>query len=193
MKPGIGPTLKKLAIRVVAGVLLIAALCGGWAGWLRLTGNIHEVERGIVFRTAQLDAEQMSSIVRENQIKTVINLRGGSAGDDWYDSEVEAVSKAGARHVSFALSANREPSDATLAALIEALQTVPTPMLIHCEGGADRTGLASALYELVVKHRSPEEAASQLTFLYGHFPWLTSDTGAMDRTFWRVAAKRAAK
>jgi hypothetical protein len=31
------------------------------------------------------------------------------------------------------------------------------------------------------------EADRQLSFWYGHLPWLFPRTAAMDRTFWRVA------
>jgi protein tyrosine/serine phosphatase len=91
------------------------------------------------------------------------------------------------------MSANREPNEALLTRLIETLRTVEMPVVIHCEGGADRTGLAAALYELLVMGRSAEVASAQLSFRYGHFPWLTSRTGAMDATFWRVAAENSVK
>jgi protein tyrosine/serine phosphatase len=96
--------------------------------------------------------------------------------------------RAGVNLVSLKLRADREPDSTTLHRLVEVLRTAPTPLLIHCESGADRTGLAAALYELVVLSRPAETAEKQLSFRYGHFPWLTSPTGAMDRAFWRVAA-----
>jgi protein tyrosine/serine phosphatase len=88
------------------------------------------------------------------------------------------------------MSASREPDPALLAHLLTALATAPTPLLIHCKDGADRTGLASALYELTVVHKSPAIADTQLSFRYGHFPWLTSHTGAMDRTFWQFVSSK---
>jgi hypothetical protein len=51
-----------------------------------------------------------------------------------------------------------------------------------------RTGLAAALFELTVMHKPAEIASGQLSFRYGHFPWLMSETDAMDKAFWRVAA-----
>lgn len=182
------PRLKRTALWGLALVVTIAVSAGAWAGWLRWTGNVHTVEPGAVFRTAQLDPAHTGALVAELGIKTVINLRGARPGNAWYDEEVKAAGAAGATHLSFRLSARREPDEATLSALINALRTAPRPILIHCEGGADRTGLASALYELVVMGRTPEEASGQLSFRYGHFPWVFSQTAAMDRTFWRVAA-----
>jgi protein tyrosine phosphatase (PTP) superfamily phosphohydrolase (DUF442 family) len=164
----------------------IAAVPAGWAGYLRVTGNIHEVVPGEVYRSAQLSASQLSSFIREKQIRTVINLRGASPGRRWYDDEINATTLAGARHVDLRMSADKDPSSELVASLIRILESAPRPFLIHCEGGADRSGLAAALYELRIDRRPAEIAASQLSFSYGHFPWLWSQTGAMDRTFWRV-------
>ncbi len=172
---------------VVIAVVAVGAACGGWAGYLRITGNIHEIEPG-VFRSAQLGADKLAALIDEHHIKTVLNLRGSNPGAGWYDAEAEAVHDAGARYVSIDLSDSQEPDPATLTALVDALKTAPKPLLLHCSAGADRSGLASAIYELLVMHRSPAVADEQLSFRYGHFPWLISRTGAMDRTFeWVVS------
>lgn len=174
---------------VLAALLLGPPLSvAGWAGLLRLTGNVHEFEPGI-YRSGQLGAGRLSSFMAEHGIATVINLRGANPGRPWYDAEAEAVRRAGAAYLSVPLSANHEPDAATLAALVRDLEGAKAPLLIHCEAGADRSGLAAALYERLVLHRSPEVAAGQLSFRYGHFPWLISRSGAMDRTFAKVVGK----
>jgi protein tyrosine/serine phosphatase len=176
------------------GLILVTGISlGGWAGYLRASGNIHEIEPGAVFRTAQLSRAQLSSLLQDKHVRTVVNLRGPNPGRSWYDDELAATTRAGVRYVSLPMSANREPNEALLTRLIETLRTVEMPVVIHCEGGADRTGLAAALYELLVMGRSAEVASAQLSFRYGHFPWLTSRTGAMDATFWRVAAENSVK
>jgi protein tyrosine/serine phosphatase len=171
----------------LAVILGTGAAAGGWAGWLRLTGNIHEIEPGI-YRSAQLSPERLSAFVQAHHIKTVLNLRGESPGSRWYDAEVDAVHRTSAQLITVRMSANHEPDPATLMALVETLRSAPTPLLLHCNGGADRSGLAAALYELTVMHRPEAIADTQLSFRYGHFPWLTSHTGAMDRTFEQIAA-----
>lgn len=40
-------------------------------------------------------------------------------------------------------------------------------MLIHCKAGADRTGLAVALYRIEIEKRPPEEALAEMKF-YRH-------------------------
>ena len=169
-------------------LLLLPAIAGGWALWLHLTGNIHEVEPG-VYRSAQMSAPVLAAFIKEHHIRTVLNLRGTNTGSDWYDAEFDTVRKNGADLIDVKMSASRIPESDVMTALLRALSTAPTPLLIHCKDGADRSGLASALYELRVMHRAPGEADAQLSFRYGHFPWLTSRSGAMDQAFWRIAAK----
>ena len=60
------------------------------------------------------------------------------------------------------------------------LRSAPKPVLIHCQSGADRSGLVAALYEYTIAARPLEEAQEQLSLLFGHFPYLWSRTGAMD-------------
>lgn len=170
---------------------IVAALAGGWAGYLRLTGNFHPVEAGEIYRSGQLSGAQFASRITANGIRTVLNLRGNNAGRPWYDDEMKASAAAGVRHIDFPISAGRELTDDQVGKLAGFLRDSPRPILIHCEAGADRTGLVSALYELLIEKRSSEAAGGQLSFRYGHFPWLGSRTIAMDRTFVRVASQRS--
>lgn len=168
---------------------ILAAGAGGWAGYLRLTGNFHPIEAGVIYRSGQLSGSQFADRIEENGIRTIINLRGNNIGQPWYDAEMKASQAAGVQHVDFALSAGRELTDDQVTQLTGLLRDSPRPVLIHCEAGADRSGVASALYKLLVAKRPAQEASEQLSFRYGHFPWLTSRTAAMDRTFERVASR----
>ena len=68
--------------------------------------------------------------------------------------------------------------------LVAIMRDAPKPILIHCKAGADRTGLATALYLSRVALLSEKEAESQLSIRYGHvgIPYLSA-TYAMDRTW----------
>jgi uncharacterized protein (TIGR01244 family) len=168
---------------------IVAALAGGWAGYLRLSGNFHPIEAGVIYRSGQLSGDQLASHIQEAGIRTIINLRGNNTGRPWYDDEMKVSAAAGVQHVDFPLSSGRELTDDQVTQLTGLLKDSARPVLIHCEAGADRSGLASALYKLLVAKRPPEEAAAQLSFRYGHFPWLRNSTAAMDRTFERVASR----
>ncbi|MBE0581920.1 tyrosine-protein phosphatase [Devosia sp.] len=168
---------------LVSGIVLPGG-AGAWAAYLQATGNIHEVVPGLLFRSNQLRAAQLQTLLQDEGIRTVINLRGGSRQDDWYREEADVVAGAGARLVDIPIADDKEPDITSITRLLAALRTSPTPVLIHCKAGADRTGLAAALYLLEVAGLPPDVAARHLSFAYGHFPWLGSQTGAMDRAFW---------
>jgi len=181
---------KRWLKRAVLTVGLFAVLAGSWAGYLRLSGNFHAVEEGVIYRSAQLSGDEFQSRIRAYSIRTIINLRGENSERQWYVNEMMAVASTGTRHIDFPISANRDLTDVQLDQLTAILRDAQQPVLVHCEGGADRSGLASAIYEFAIAERSVSSAASQLSFRYGHFPWLGNTTAAMDRSFERVVARK---
>ena len=68
--------------------------------------------------------------------------------------------------------------------ILAIVHDAPKPLLIHCKSGADRAGLVSALYQYALAGAPAAEADRQLSLAYGHFPYLTSRSGAMDDSFW---------
>ena len=173
--------------RAALSVGTIGMLALGWAGYLQLSGNFHVVDKGILYRSAQLDNSQLKNKIENYGIRTIINLRGENPTRAWYVEEMKAVKATDVHQVNFALSSGKELTKTQIEQLIALLRDSPRPILVHCQAGADRSGLVSALYELLVAKRSTAEAAAQLSFRYGHFPWLRSSTAAMDRTFERVS------
>jgi protein tyrosine/serine phosphatase len=129
-------------------VILPVVAVGGWVGYLRVSGNINVVDPGKVYRSGQLWPSQLESLLKEKGIRTLINLRGENPGTGWYDDEVNITRALGVQYISLPFSASHEPNDGLLDALTTAMATAQQPLLIHCEGGADRSGLASALYSL---------------------------------------------
>ena len=180
---------RRLFVALIAVLLLSPAIgIGGWALALHITGNIHEIEPGAFYRSAQLSGPATDEVIKQYGIRTIINLRGSYPGTDWYDAETAVAARDGVQHIDVAMSANKEPTVETVGRLLEAFRDAPKPILVHCQAGADRSGFASALFELEVAKRPLHDAKEQLSFYYGHFPWLTSKTGAMDIAFSQVAA-----
>ena len=70
----------------------------------------------------------------------------------------------------FPLNATRRPTRRQLLTLIDTLKTCPYPLLIHCKSGADRTGLASALYRMIVRNEPPDRAERAFSIEFGHIP-----------------------
>ncbi|MFV0299990.1 MAG: tyrosine-protein phosphatase [Paracoccus sp. (in: a-proteobacteria)] len=166
----------------ILGASLVALI--GFLAYLQASGNFHEVSAGEVYRAAQMDGAQLERWVKTHHIASVLNLRGENPGQDWYDAEMATARKLGIRHIDFRMSASRELDRPEALALIEVMRRAPKPLLIHCQAGADRTGLASALYVAGVEGRGELSAEWQLSPRYGHIgiPWL-SDAWPMDITW----------
>jgi protein tyrosine phosphatase (PTP) superfamily phosphohydrolase (DUF442 family) len=169
------------------GAIICIGLAIGWALGLQIVGNVHPIEEGIAYRSAQLNGERLTDVIAAHHIKSIINLRGANPGSSWYNDEIRVSTAANVVHLDIGMSALQEPNAATVTKLINALQAAPRPILIHCNSGSDRTGFASALFERFVVGRSTEDSARQLSFRYGHFPWFGNRTVATDRTFQRLS------
>jgi protein tyrosine/serine phosphatase len=180
----------KLRAGLLATALLLAPV-GGYSGILAYTGNLHAVSDGVLYRSAQLSKQQFADAIHEYQLKSILNLRGAHPGESWYDDEIAASQQAGIEHYDYPMSAKRRLARDQIEPILEIVRNAPKPLLIHCRSGADRSGLVAALFRLAVEHASPEEADRQLSLRYGHFPYLTSKTGAMDESFWAFVERPA--
>jgi protein tyrosine phosphatase (PTP) superfamily phosphohydrolase (DUF442 family) len=147
--------------------------------------NKHVVVAGRVYRSAQLTPSQLESFVQRNGIRTVINLRGRPF-DDWYPAEMQATQALGVSQEDITTSANRLPSPGEIRRLIEVFDRSEHPLLIHCQQGADRTGLAAAMYQLLYTDASFESARRQCSLRYGHLRIHTA--ASMDEFFDRYVA-----
>lgn len=171
-------------IRAIGGAVLVLFLAvGGYLGALQLTGNLHAVVDGALYRSAQPSAADIAHYQKTHGIKTIINLRGENSGSPWYDAEIAEAKQLGITHVDFRMSAKRELTQAEAAKLIAILDRAEKPVLIHCKAGADRSGLASALYMAAVAKLGEDAAERQISIRYGHISLPISSTYAMDRTF----------
>jgi len=122
-------------------------------------------------------------------VKTVLNLRG-MAQQPHYLFEVESCKALGLRLVTVPMSARQAPAADKLLRLFVEFERCERPILIHCKSGADRTGLAAALYLMIHEGVPVEEARKQLSFRYLHIR--KSSTGVLDH-FLDVYAARNAK
>lgn len=147
--------------------------------------NQHTVIPGRLYRSAQLTPEQLEEFVRRHGIRTVVNLRGRPF-DEWYLEQMHATQALGISQEDITTSASRLPSPVELGRLIEVFDRAEHPLLIHCQQGADRTGLAAAVYQLLYTDATFEVACRQCSPRYGHFA--VHSTAAIDDFFDRYAA-----
>jgi len=127
-----------------------------WAEPIALDGvpNLHRITPTL-YRSEQPNALGMKNLEKMG-IRTVINLRYFNSDDD----EVEGTSlrtertkiltwRIGDKHVVEVMSMLKKPENG--------------PFLIHCQHGADRTGLMTAMYRILEQGWSPEDALQELT------------------------------
>ena len=174
--------------RIVLVIALVVLAPACYAGYLRVSGNIHAVEPGVLYRSGQLGGGGLDAFIRAYRIRSILNLRGARPGESWYRKEALVAAENGVLYLPLALSAKAVPDTATMVRMEEIMRAAPKPMLVHCEAGSDRSGLASAIFEYAVEGRPSSEASGQLSWIYGHFPWLGSRTDAMDRAFARFVS-----
>lgn len=164
-------------MRSILGFLKIAAvafvalpvLAGAHMGIGQLTGNFHEVIPGELYRSAQPSGEDIASYAGKHGIKTIINLRNEKR-EAWYEAESAAAQEHGIRLVDYPLSSSEKLPVEEAEMLAAVMRNAEKPILIHCEHGANRTGLASAIYVGAVAGKSEAAAEFQLSPYYGHVP-----------------------
>lgn len=172
-----------ICLRLLLAGLLTLGVIGAYLAYLQLSGNFSPVIEGELYRSNQPTPERLQSYVERHKIRTIINLRGENAGRGWYDREVATARELGIVHIDFGISARKELTRAKAEELIDLMRDAPKPLLIHCNAGADRSGLASALYLAALAGKSEAVAEQQLSLYFGHLPLPFIAEQAMDRTF----------
>lgn len=137
--------------------------------------NLHEIAPG-VWRSNQPDGRRIRTY-KDMGIKTVLNLRGTALRSP-YLFEREACEEAGITLLTHTLSARSLVGRKEMLALLKTFETIEKPFVMHCKSGADRAGLASAMYLLHIEKTSIAEARKQLSFKYLHIK--KSKTGVLD-------------
>lgn len=160
---------------------LLAAAVGVGYLVIERDGNVHPIEEGVAYRSAQLNGHQLRELASRVGIRAIVNLRGAKPGKSWYEEEVAVADELGIQHVDYGFSASSPLSIEQMTELQKLFERIPQPFLIHCKAGADRTGLASALY-LAAKGRGESDIRAALSIRYGHFPFFDvfDKTSAMD-------------
>ncbi len=128
-----------------------------WAQPVTLAGvpNLNQVTP-ILFRSAQPDAEGFINLAHALKIKTVIDLR-----ETQTDAALLGSSKINAYYVPM------NPAHITDEEIIAALSLIRAhegegPILVHCQHGADRTGVVMAMYRVIFQGWSKDQAIDEM-------------------------------
>ncbi len=127
-----------------------------WAEPIAIEGapNLHRIST-MLYRSEQPTALGMKNLEKLG-IRTVINLRAFNDDQD----EVRGTSLRTERLKILTWRVD----DRHVIAVMRLLRKVENgPFLIHCQHGADRTGLMSAMYRILEQNWSIEDAVQELT------------------------------
>ncbi|KKQ49393.1 MAG: hypothetical protein US69_C0006G0035 [candidate division TM6 bacterium GW2011_GWF2_38_10] len=129
--------------------------------------NFFVVEKGVFYRSQQLSPDSLAYYLKRYGIKTLINLRGKGPCQCW-EKEAAVAQRLGVASFLLSMSAVYLTSRQDLITILTLFDSVPRPILVHCVGGADRTGEVSALWVLDQMKLPKEKALEQLSIKYGH-------------------------
>jgi protein tyrosine/serine phosphatase len=160
----LGAAIVSQLLRAACIVLALAGQCGPalaerpqqWAQPLSLAGvpNLHQIAPGL-YRSAQPTALGMRNLEAMG-IRTVISFRHFHDDRDLFE---------GTHLRSVQVPINTwDIRDEQVVATLRALERrADGPFLIHCQHGADRTGLMSAMYRIVIQGWDKQRAVDELT------------------------------
>lgn len=146
----------------------------GLAVWYFVDGRVSPVIDGRIYRSNRLSSDDLESVIRDRNIRTILNLTGRFANTEWYVREHELARKYGVAIHDFALSPSELPTFRELQEILKTLAEAEKPLLIHCRRGADRTGMVSAMALALEQDPPLATLKKQFSWRYGVFPWYQS-------------------
>jgi tyrosine-protein phosphatase SIW14 len=127
-----------------------------WAVEVNLPGvpNLHKVSENL-YRGAQPTAEGMRQLKRMG-INTIVNLRS-------FNSDRNEINDVNLSYEHIYMKAWHAENEDIVKFLKIAADPNRTPVFVHCQHGADRTGTMCAIYRIAVQGWSKEEAIEEMT------------------------------
>ena len=110
-----------------------------------------------LYRGAQPDDRGIRNL-KQLGIKTILNLR--QTNDVWKAEETEAVAN-GLVYTNVPMKGFGRPTPGQVAKALAVIETLPSPVFVHCEYGCERTGTIIACYRIQHDHWSSEAALAE--------------------------------
>jgi protein tyrosine phosphatase (PTP) superfamily phosphohydrolase (DUF442 family) len=99
----------------------------------------------------------------------VINLRGTYNPQPRYEAQRRHCDWLGVRMYDREMGACSLPTAEQVQSLVALIEAAPRPLVIHCYGGGDRSGLAAGVVLLLETDASVAAARRQLSIRFGHW------------------------
>lgn len=125
-----------------------------WATLIHEPGNLYSVTPTF-FRSALLRKDDVRRL-QALGIKTVVSLRA-------FHNDEKVLKGSGIKPVSVPIN-TWDISDDKIIQALRAIRAAEQhgPVLLHCQHGADRTGLVTAMYRILYQGRSKEDALREM-------------------------------
>ena len=136
-------------------------------GFVRaIYNNFHDLGGGM-YRSSQPSPAQIRRYHQKYGLKTILNLRGESEFGS-YALERKVCDELGITFIDAKLFSRGAPSRARIHMLKDLFASIEYPALMHCKSGADRAGIAAALYRILHLGHPVADTMSELHWRYGH-------------------------
>lgn len=153
---------RKALLACSAGMILVVTV-GLGAYWYH-DWPVHHfaiVEKGVLYRSGQPDEAGWKCLRDRYGIRTVIDLREEKPNEPWAVLERTFCAENGIRQIRLPVGGDRL-TDQELRTIVETISDPQCqPVLIHCEAGSSRTGIAVAAYRVVAQGWSYEVALAE--------------------------------
>ena len=151
--------------RLIIIFFLLSGLCHAeepsprpvkWAEKIDIPGvqNLHKITDNL-YRSQQPSEQGMKALIEQLGIKTVINLRA-------FHSDKKTARGRGLLNEELSVKTWHIEDEDVIKVLRLLRKQENGPFLIHCQHGADRTGLMSAMYRIIEQGWTKDEAISEM-------------------------------
>jgi protein tyrosine phosphatase (PTP) superfamily phosphohydrolase (DUF442 family) len=136
--------------------------------------NFHIVTPG-VWRSAKLNPESLKRM-KTYGLKTIVNLRLDTEREPWEDALAKQL---GIQCFHFPFSSDKVVPAKTVDAVLSILSDpARQPVLVHCAGGKDRTGMIIAAYRIAQKEWTFRDIYQEM-MMYGYDTHLPEMLGTL--------------
>jgi protein tyrosine phosphatase (PTP) superfamily phosphohydrolase (DUF442 family) len=126
-----------------------------WAQPIQMRGvpNLHKVSDNL-YRSAQPTAEGMRNL-KKMGVETIVSLRS-------FHTDRDRIRNTGLAYEHIYMKAWHPEEEEIVRFLQIVTSTKRTPVLVHCQHGADRTGTMCAVYRVAIQGWTKEEAVKEM-------------------------------
>jgi len=118
-----------------------------------------------IYRSGQIDKSLIEKVLREHQIREVVDFTGVEPDNPNQAAEAKTCQKLGIATHRFPLKGNGTGDPEAYVQALKVMAEAASdgrPLLVHCAAGSQRTGAAVAYFRMLIENRPPSEAYREM-------------------------------